>query len=103
MNFSNPFPTQKFNDYLTDSLSEKEKIAFEEKLKKDKELADSFNKHQQILEGMTSARRAYFQLYRDIEGEQPFSKPNQRIAPWYVWLLIILVLGIAAWAVFEFV
>ncbi|WP_338759455.1 hypothetical protein WAF17_11735 [Bernardetia sp. ABR2-2B] len=94
--------TQKFNDYLSDSLSEKEKKAFEEKLEKEKELADSFEKHKQILEGMTGARRAYFQLYRDIEGEQPYSKPNQRIAPWYVWLLIILVLGIAAWAVFEF-
>jgi hypothetical protein len=103
MNSSNHSPTQKFNDYLTNSLSEKEKIAFEEKLEKDKELAASFEKHKQILEGMTGARRAYFQLYRDIEGEQPFSKSNQRIAPWYVWLLIVFVLGIAAWAVFEFI
>ncbi len=101
MHLSNPSLTQKFNDYLSDSLSEKEKMAFEEKLENDKELADSFNKHKQILEGMTSARRAYFQLYRDIEGEQPYSKSNQRIAPWYVWILIFLVLGITAWAVFE--
>lgn len=101
MNLSNSSPTQKFNDYLSNSLSEKEKNAFEEKLEKDKELADSFEKHKQILEGMTSARRAYFQLYRDIEGEQPFSKTNQKIAPWYVWFLIIIVLGIAVWAMFE--
>lgn len=101
MNFSNSSPTQKFNDYLSDSLSEKEKIVFEEKLEKDKELAESFEKHKQILEGMTNARRAYFQLYRDIEGEQPFSKSSQRIAPWYVWVLIFLVLGMALWAVFE--
>ncbi|AFM04685.1 hypothetical protein Fleli_2312 [Bernardetia litoralis DSM 6794] len=102
MNSSNHSPTQKFNDYLSDSLSEKEKIAFEEKLEHDKELAESFEKHKQILQGMTGARRAYFQLYRDIEGEQPFSEPNQRIAPWYVWVGIILVLGMAAWTVFEF-
>lgn len=101
MNLSHSSPTQKFNDYLSDSLSEKEKNAFEEKLKQDKELADSFEKHKQILEGMTNARRAYFQLYRDIEGEQPFSKSNQKIAPWYVWVLIVFVLGIAAYAVFE--
>ena len=101
MNLSNPSSTQKFNDYLSDSLSEKDKIAFEEKLEKDKELAESFEKHKQILEGMTNARRAYFQLYRDIEGEQPYSKPNQRIAPWYVWIGIALVLGIAVYAVFE--
>ncbi len=44
MNTSNS--TQKFNDYLNDSLSEKQKLAFEEKLKKDKELSDSFRKTQ---------------------------------------------------------
>ena len=51
---------------------------------------------------MTNARRAYFQLYRDIEGEQPFSKPNQKFAPWYVWIGIVLVLAIAIWAIFLF-
>jgi len=101
MSLSNHSPTQKFNDYLSDSLSEKEKTIFEEKLKKDKQLADSFEKHKQILEGMRGARRTYFQLYRDIEGEQPFSKPNQRIAPWYVWIPIILILAMAGWAIFE--
>ena len=101
MNFSNPSSTQKFNDYLSDSLSEKEKLAFEEKLQKDQELADSFDKHKQILEGMNGARRAYFQLYRDIEGEQPYSETHRKIAPWYVWLLVIIVLGLAIWGVFE--
>ncbi len=100
MNSSNHSPTQKFNDYLSDSLSEKEKIAFEEKLVNDKELADSLEKHKQILEGMKGARRAYFQLYRDIEGEQPFSKINQKTAPWYVWIPIILILAVAIWAIF---
>ena len=100
MNSSNPSPTQKFNDYLSDSLSEREKIDFEEKLQNDKELADSFEKHKQILDGMKGARRAYFQLYRDIEGEQPFSKPNQKIAPWYVWIFIAIILSVAIWAIF---
>lgn len=103
MNISHASSTQTFNDYLSESLSEKEKKDFEEKLKHNKELADSFEKHKQILEGMKSARRAYFQLYRDIEGEQPFSEPNQKIAPWYVWVLILIVLGIATWLVLELV
>ena len=101
MNFSNPSSIQKFNEYLSDSLSEKEKVAFEEKLRQNKKLATSFEKHKQILEGMTSARRAYFQLYRDMEGEQPFSTSNQKSAPWYVWILVAFVLGMATWAIFE--
>lgn len=101
MNFSNLSSTQQFNDYLSDSLSEKEKTKFEETLKKDEELAASFEKHKQILEGMTCARRAYFQLYRDIEGEQPYSESNRKTAPWYVWGIVAIVLGLAAWGVFE--
>ncbi len=100
MNLSNP-SSQEFNAYLSDQLLEKEKKDFEQRLKEDKEFANSFKQHQQILEGMTNARRAYFQLYRDIEGEQPFSKSNQKTAPWYLWILIVLILGMAVWAIFE--
>ncbi|WP_291725200.1 hypothetical protein [Bernardetia sp.] len=101
MNFTSHSSTEKFNDYLSDSLSEKEKVSFETKLEQDKELAQAFEKHKQILEGMKGARRAYFQLYRDIEGEQPYSTTNQKIALWYVWVVVFIVLGLAAWGIFE--
>lgn len=93
---------EKIDDFLLDRMSETDRLAFEQELEKDGELANQIKVQQEILDGLAVVGKDQFKARLKRIKEETFAEPvtapdnTGRNSKWIWWLVAALAIALSA-------